>query len=252
VTEALLENPDQLHQRETERRAAAHVVRAPRHRLPPLDRREVRVDQVIDPEKIPHLEAVTVDRDREAERRGEREPRDPALIFFAKLSRPEDARLAISDRGKPVTPVVVDDVLVRRALRAAVGRLEGQRLGFGDTCGRNREVPPPVAERLASSEVTVDLVRGGVDEERCLFGRRPVPATDRFQETERSESVRAPVLEWIDDGRRHGNLRGKVKDGVEALSDDAQVVLVAHVALHETNVGMLALEPAEVVAGGRP
>ena len=126
--QARLEHAQQLFERKTEGRSAAHVVGTPGHGGALLGRGEIQGDEVVDPQEVAHLEPVPVEGDRQAEDRGEREPRDPSLVLLAELAGPVDARLPHRHGRQAEAAVVVDDVLVGRALRAAVGRFEGERL----------------------------------------------------------------------------------------------------------------------------
>ena len=132
---------------------AADVERLPGDGIAMFIRRFVSARQVVDVQHVAHLLAVAVDRDRLAQHRGDGEPGDPALVLDAELARAVDAGLAEGDRAQAVDAGVVGHVLVGGALRAAVGRVEVQRLRLGDAvragrgtrsvrCARRRRRPP--------------------------------------------------------------------------------------------------------------
>ena len=82
-----------------------------------LDRPVVGVQQVVDPEHVPHLHPVAVDGDRPPQGGGDAEPGHPALVLHPQLARAVDAGLAQGDRGQAVDAGVVDGVLVAGPLR---------------------------------------------------------------------------------------------------------------------------------------
>src|SRR6185312_4572363 len=87
----------QLVERHHVRRAAADVEDLALDPIDALDRGLEAVEKIVDEEDVAHLLAVAVDRDRLPLGRGDREPRDPALILDAELAAPVDARLAEGD-----------------------------------------------------------------------------------------------------------------------------------------------------------
>ena len=88
----------------------------------------VEAQQIADPEEVPDLLAISVDRDGLAGECGDRKPSDPALILDTELARTIDTRLAHDDRVQSVHTGIVPNILVGSTFRAAIGRMEIESL----------------------------------------------------------------------------------------------------------------------------
>src|SRR3546814_6707924 len=95
---------------------------------------------------------------------------DPALVLRPELPRAVEATHA-EDGGRQVEdPSIVEDVLVRGALRATVGTIELERLFLVDTEPQGRVgwlvSRIRLDEVLVAVQLAVDLVRRGTDQRR--------------------------------------------------------------------------------------
>ncbi len=134
--------------------------------------------------------------------------RDPALVFVAELPRPRDARHAEHDRRQIVDARVVADVLVRRTLRAAVGRVKIEPLRFLHALKRRSHAryrcrPPPPERPRASRKPCSSTYTA-----RRAFAGQP----RRFEHVERAQRVHFEVRRGIVERRRHRDLRGQMVD----------------------------------------
>jgi len=117
---------------------------------------------------------------------------------------PEDHRV------QPEHPGVIKHVLVRRALRAAIGRVELQ----GDRLGQAHRELGHRATRLVLPiliflEVAIDLVRGR--EQKCGPGHH---LADRLQHVQRPQRIDLKIQSRPPERGRHRDLAGQMEDGV--------------------------------------
>src|SRR6187200_794299 len=130
-------------------RAAAEIEGAPGDMpdIPPS--REIGLNRVKDMQHVAHLTAVAINGDRLASERTIDEMRNPALIFRAHLVRAVDAAHAHDPGQQAETAAIIDNVLVRRTLGAAIGCVEIERPTFVDTVAAQACVLRQVAVILA-------------------------------------------------------------------------------------------------------
>ncbi len=101
-----------------------------------FERRDVGVHRITDVEDVADLPAVAVDGDRLAFERADQEMGDPALVLRSHLPLAVDAAHPEHERRHAEAARVIEHILVGRALRAAVGRVEIERSALVDSAPR--------------------------------------------------------------------------------------------------------------------
>src|SRR4051812_3305086 len=91
---------------------------------------EERVYQVIHAENVPNLSPVTVQGDRPAFERANKEVGNPTLVLGPELVRAVNAAHPEHDRRYAEGPCVVEHILIGRTFGAAVGAVEVERPGL--------------------------------------------------------------------------------------------------------------------------
>src|SRR5690606_23124373 len=89
---------------------------------------EIGLHRVFHVQQIANLAAISVDGDRLAVDRSTNEMRNPALILRAELPRPVNAAHPHDDGWQTEAAGVIQHVLIGSTLRAAVRRMQGERL----------------------------------------------------------------------------------------------------------------------------
>ncbi len=157
--------------------------------------------------------------------------RDPALVLGPALARPVDAAHAQHGGGQAETAGGLEHVLVRRALGAAIGRVEIERPAFADAVVADIRVDWHIGVggplQLHVGEIAIDLVRAREDEGHGLAA----PA-QRIQQAEGAAEVDVEILARVDQAGRHRDLGGEVEHGCGVLHRILDRRAVADVGLH--------------------
>ncbi len=93
----------------------------------------IELREVFNIENIPDLLAIPIERYRTLQERCYRKPREPSLVFNAKLVRSVNTRLAKHNGRNPVNSRIITHVFVRRALAAPIRGMKIKLLPFVDT-----------------------------------------------------------------------------------------------------------------------
>src|SRR5688572_4621143 len=165
-------------------------------------------------QNVAYLLAVTEDGDVAAEDRGYDEPRQPALILHAELTRTVYAGLPERGRRQFVDPGEIEGVLVGRTLGAAIGRKQVERLGLADAVWAV-DVGVTVAAQLGlrGGKLAVNLVGRCVDE-HCFGTMHPCGV----EHVERAEGIDAEIGPRVSHRRRDGYLGRQMQNGVEPVA----------------------------------
>src|SRR5215203_4788391 len=123
------------------------------------------IHQVVDTQDVAHLPSVAIQDDGASFHCADQEVSDPALIFGPELVRAIDAAHSKHDRRDTVGARIVEHVLIRGSLGAAVGAVEIEGTVFADPGTPQRRVGWLVAEILSAESYIlqgpVDLVSRG-------------------------------------------------------------------------------------------
>jgi hypothetical protein len=98
------------------------------------------VDEIVDEQEVSDLLSVAVEGELLAGEGPDEKVGHPALILGAKLVWPVDAARAEDSRRETEGAGVVENVLIRAALGAAVGAAKLEGAVFADTEGLNRRI----------------------------------------------------------------------------------------------------------------
>src|SRR3954451_4387251 len=244
---------DQLEERDGVARAAPHVERLAGDRADVLLGEQEGLHQVLHVQDVAHLHAVAVEGERPAVQGADKEVGDPPLVLGAELVGPVDAAHAEDRRAQAVTARVVEHVLVRRPLRAAVGAVEVEPAVLGEAAGAQdlvaRLVALPAAGQGEVLHAAVDLVGRGEEE-----GGGVLPRAHGVQHVEGAAHVDVEVVPGIDQAGGHRHLGREVEDGLDAGHRPPHGERIAHVGHFDGNAVAVGLaQPVEVVlhAGAR-
>lgn len=226
--------------------AAADVEGVARRVVDAGERRPVDRHHVAHVQDVAHLPSVAVERDRLAGERPDQEVGDPALVLVAHLARTVDAAHPHHRRRDAEAAGVVEDVLVRRSLGAAVGRVEVEGPGLADAAPAQVRIGRQigVADRLQGDvgQVAVDLVGRGVEERH-----RPRLRPQGLQQVHGAEEVDLHVGPRRGEARRHRHLGGEVEHRAGLRHRAAELLDVADVGDDRDDPGAVALpQPREV------
>jgi hypothetical protein len=237
---------DQLDEAGGSFRPAADVERVAGERVHLRLREQHRIDEIADVQDVADLQSVAVYRDRLILDGANEKVRDPALILGAELVRTVNAAHSEDDRRQPEGARVVEDVLVRGALRTAIRAVKIDRARFADArhprVGVRWDVTAFVGHELHVFQVAVHLVRRR-EQERWRFGQR----AQRLQEVQRAAGVHHEIEYGIGEARRDGHLRGEVIDLRHAVDRARHGGAIADVAVHDVHAaGKRVAQPAKV------
>src|SRR5581483_902709 len=166
----LLQERDQFQQAEGVARASANVERLPGQSSHVLLCEQKRLDQVSHEQYIANLAAVAEERQRAAVAGANEEMRHPALILVTKLMGTIDATHAENHRWQIVRARIVEHVLVRGSLGAAIRAVKVEWTMFTDAVFADfltdRHVALPLFDELDVVERSIHLISGGEDQWR--------------------------------------------------------------------------------------
>src|SRR5208282_1711213 len=188
-------------------RATADVINLAGDLVALLPCQAIRINQVINKEKVAGLFAVAKDGDGAAQGMGNQEPGDPALIRHAELTVPINAGLTETNGGQSINSGIIPHVLVRGPFGAGVGGMKIKRLLFRNSF---REISPFITAIALNHggvlQTAINLVGGGEDKQ----GLRTKQA-DAFEKIEGAQNIVLQIEPGIGEGRRHRNLPGTMK-----------------------------------------
>src|SRR5215217_276483 len=230
----------------------ANVERAASHLVDPLPGRHVGLHRIGDVEDVPHLTAVAIESYGLAGEGADQEVRNPALIFGAHLARAVDAAHPKNAGRQTKAASVVDDILIRRPLRAAVRGVEIERPPLVHTAqtesGVGGLVSPVNQVEVDIGEIAVDLVGAGEDQ-----GCTCATATQRLEQVQGAADVDLEVLDRIREAGGDRDLTGQVEDHGCAAHRVGDSPCVAYVGGHAPHASrMPRLQPGEVSFDSRP
>jgi hypothetical protein len=178
--------------------------------------------------------------------------RHPALVLGAHLPGSVDAAHPQHAGGQVEAAGVVQDVLVRRALGAAVRGVEIQPPALVHAVEADRRVAGQVAVvddlQRHVGQVAIDLVGAGEDQRRAA-----ALAAKGFQHVDRAADVDLEVGDRIGQAGGHRHLGGQVEYGHGVADGAVHGLGVANVAdLGADPAGMARLQPGQVAIDARP
>src|SRR5947209_7168675 len=208
---------------------------------------EIGFDGVGDVQHIAHLTPVAVNRDRLPAKRAVDKMRDPALILRAHLMRAIDAAHAQHRRQQIEASGIIQNVLIRGALGAAVGRVEVERPMLVDAVAAQArfygQIALVVAFKLDIAQIAVHLVRAGKEKRRAR-----IVEAQRFQERERTADIHVEIEAGFDQAGRHGDLCRKMENGPAIADRFTNRRPIPDIATGERDfVGVTTLQPFEIV-----
>ncbi len=169
-------------------------------------KRGVGVQQIVDKEHIAHLLAVAVDANGASLDGGNDKPGHPTLILDPKLSVAIDAALTHDDGAQTIDPMIVAHILVAGALGATIGRMEIERLRFGNaTRQRGIGITRRFFVYRHFLHPAINFIRARVDQDGIIAHQ-----ARRFQHIESAEGIAFKILARILHRRRHRHLAGQM------------------------------------------
>src|SRR2546427_1715101 len=224
--------------------APPNVVDLTSRGLNSLNRQSKSTHQIVDEEHIPDLLPVPIDHDRPPGDKRDHEVRQPALVLGSKLPGPINATHAENDGWKAVDARIVTDVVVCRAFRTPIRRVEVERLRLGDPVWKVAVFVVGVAiDHHGIFHAAVDLVGRRKDDNGL-----PTAQSDCLKDVQGPECVHLKIRMGILNGRGDGDLCGQMKHHIRITDDGLHRREVADISAHRSEpvIGMLLLKPGEV------
>lgn len=228
--------------------AAAHVIDLSSGTVDALDGAHHEFNQVVNVEQIADLLAITVNRDTPTAKPREGEVGYPSLVFVAELAWTVNAGHSQNDCGETIDAMVVANVLVGGALRAAIRGMKIKRAGFGDPVWPIGEFVASVAlHHSRMLDPAVDFI-GRSEQHDGPWLKKP----RCFQHVKSSQGVDLKIFLGVRDRSGHSNLRGKMEDHLRASHRFFERVEIPYVSFHELKTSpVLPAEPREVLLNTR-